>query len=454
MIHYSFNFLILFIPISVNIIHTTIFFPISEFYYFNQSNMIKYTLGGGLMAKRIEYLKKLEMWRDEQVIKVVTGIHRCSKSTLLEQFRQYLLSKGVKSEQILSLNFEELENEPLLDYQTLYKYLVSRLCPNQMTYIFLDEVQKVPAFEKVVDSLYVKKHVDLYIVGSNAYILSGELTTLLSGRYVEISILPLSFREYCQLQPGIDTEVIFSSYLQDGGFPYIASMDRSKEKTDMYLEGIYNTIIIKGIEDRQRRREADPNKRRITDIALLKSIAKFLASSVGNPISTKSITDYIISSGRKVSQNTISDYLEVLTEAFIFYPAERFDIIGKQLMKTNQKLYIVDLGIRRYLLPRRSYDLGFSLENIIYLELLRRGYSVNIGKVGNTEVDFVAKRNDRYHYFQVTASLLESSTFEREIKPLQNIRDNYPKTILTLDQMTLGNYDGIEVINAVNWLLG
>ena len=222
----------------------------------------------------------------------------------------------------------------------------------------------------------------------------------------------------------------------------------------MYLEGIYNTIIIKGIEDRQRRREADPNKRRITDIALLKSIAKFLASSVGNPISTKSITDYIISSGRKVSQNTISDYLEVLTEAFIFYPAERFDIIGKQLMKTNQKLYIVDLGIRRYLLPRRSYDLGFSLENIIYLELLRRGYSVNIGKVGNTEVDFVAKRNDRYHYFQVTASLLESSTFEREIKPLQNIRDNYPKTILTLDQMTLGNYDGIEVINAVNWLLG
>ena len=416
--------------------------------------MIKYTLGGGLMVKRTEYLKKLEMWQDEQVIKVITGIRRCGKSTLLEQFQQHLLSKGVKSEQILSLNFEELENEPLLDYQTLYKYLVSRLCPNQTTYIFLDEIQKVPAFEKVVDSLYVKKHVDLYITGSNAYMLSGELTTLLSGRYVEISILPLSFREYCQLQPGNDTEAIFSSSLQDGGFPYIASMDRSKEKTDMYLEGIYNTIIIKDIEDRQRRREADPNKRRVTDIALLKSIAKFLASSVGNPISIKSITDYIISSGRKVSQNTISDYIEVLTEAFVFYPAERFDIIGKQLMKTNQKLYIVDLGIRRYLLPRRSYDLGFSLENVIYLELLRRGYSVNIGKVGNTEVDFVAKRNDRYHYFQVTASMLESSTFEREMKPLRNIRDNYPKTILTLDQMTLGNYDGIEVINAVNWLLG
>lgn len=416
--------------------------------------MVKYTLGGGLMVKRTEYLKKLEMWQDEQVIKVVTGIRRCGKSTLLEQFQQHLLSKGVKNEQILSLNFEELENEPLLDYQTLYKYLVSRLCPNQTTYIFLDEIQKVPAFEKVVDSLYVKKHVDLYITGSNAYMLSGELTTLLSGRYVEISILPLSFREYCQLQPGIDTEVIFSSYLQDGGFPYIASMNRSKEKTDMYLEGIYNTIIIKDIEDRQRRREADPNKRRVTDIALLKSIAKFLASSVGNPISIKSITDYIISSGRKVSQNTISDYIEVLTEAFVFYPAERFDILGKQLMKTNQKLYIVDLGIRRYLLPRRSYDLGFSLENVIYLELLRRGYSVNIGKVGNTEVDFVAKRNDRYHYFQVTASLLESSTFEREMKPLRNIRDNYPKTILTLDQMTPGNYDGIEVINAVNWLLG
>lgn len=405
------------------------------------------------MVERTEYLKKLTLWKDEQVIKVVTGIRRCGKSTLLMQYQEYLRSVGIEDRQIVSLNFEELENEELLDYQRLYRYLLDRLCPDKTTYVFLDEVQKVPAFEKVVDSLYVKKNVDLYITGSNAFMLSGELATLLSGRYVEISILPLSFREYCQLQDGSDKDVLFASFLQDGGFPYIASMNRSKEKTDMYLEGIYNTIIVKDIEDRQRRRESDPNKRKVTDIALLKAIAKFLAGSVGSPISFKSIADYITSSGRKVSQNTVADYIEVLTEAFVFYPAERFDVAGKQLMKMNQKLYIVDLGIRRHLLARRDYDLGFSLENVVYLELLRRGFTVNVGKVGNTEVDFVAKKDDRYQYFQVTATLLDPTTFEREITPLKNIRDNYPKTILTLDRMTLGNYDGIEVYNAVDWLL-
>ena len=405
------------------------------------------------MVERTEYLKKLTLWKDEQVIKVVTGIRRCGKSTLLMQYQEHLRSVGIEDRQIVSLNFEELENEELLDYQRLYRYLLDRLCPDKTTYVFLDEVQKVPAFEKVVDSLYVKKNVDLYITGSNAFMLSGELATLLSGRYVEISILPLSFREYCQLQDGSDKDALFAAFLQDGGFPYIASMNRSKEKTDMYLEGIYNTIIVKDIEDRQRRRESDPNKRKVTDIALLKAIAKFLAGSVGSPISFKSIADYITSSGRKVSQNTVADYIEVLTEAFVFYPAERFDVAGKQLMKMNQKLYIVDLGIRRHLLARRDYDLGFSLENVVYLELLRRGFTVNVGKVGNTEVDFVAKKDDRYQYFQVTATLLDPATFEREITPLKNIRDNYPKTILTLDRMTLGNYDRIEVCNAVDWLL-
>lgn len=405
------------------------------------------------MVERREYLQKLILWRDEQVIKVVTGIRRCGKSTLLTQFQDYLKRSGVEERQIVSLNFEELENEELLDYRKLYQALTARLCPDKTTYIFLDEVQKVPEFEKVVDSLYVKERVDLYITGSNAYMLSGELATLLSGRYVELSILPLSFREYCQLQPAGEKDALFAAFLQDGGFPYIASMNRSKEKVDMYLEGIYNTIIIKDIEERQRRREADPNRRKVTDIALLKTIAKFLAGSVGNPISVKGIADYITSTGRKVSQNTVADYIEVLSEAFVFYPAERFDIIGKQLMKMNQKLYIVDLGIRRYLLSRRDYDLGFSLENVVYLELLRRGYHVNVGKVGNTEVDFVAKRDDRYQYFQVTATMLDPATFEREITPLRNIRDNYPKTILTLDRMTLGNYDGIEVVNAVDWML-
>jgi len=241
--------------------------------------------------------------------------------------------------------------------------------------------------------------------------------------------------------------------MKNGSLPYVAMLDGSTEKADMYLEGIYNTIIVKDIEDRQKRKEQDPNKRKITDIALLKNISKFLASSVGNPISIKSIADYITSSGRSVSYNTVDDYVEALVEPYIFYPVERYDVLGKQLLKTNQKMYIVDLGIRRHLLPRKKYDLGFSLENVVFLELLRRGYEVSIGKVGTTEIDFVARKNDNVYYYQVTASMVEESTFEREMAPLRNINDNYPKTVITLDRFTLGNYEGIQVVNAIDWLL-
>ena len=405
------------------------------------------------MVQRTEYLERLKVWREEQVIKVVTGIRRCGKSTLLRQYRDELLSTGVSQEQIIFLNFEELENEELLDYRKLYDYLTARLVPEQYTYIFLDEIQKVEGFEKVVDSLYVKERTDIYITGSNAYLLSGELATLLSGRYVEISMLPLSFAEFSSLRSGAPDEV-FAEYMRIGGFPYIAQMDGAKEKAEMYLEGIYNTIIVKDIEERQKRRETDPNKRKISDLTLLKNIAIFLSSSVGSPISIKSISDYITSSGRKVSANTISDYVSALTEAFVFYPAERYDIIGKQTLKMNQKLYIVDLGIRNHLLPRRNYDLGFSLENIVFFELLRRGCKVSIGKLGNTEVDFIAEKDSRLHYYQVTASLTDENTFNREITPLKALADNYPKTILTLDRFSLGDYDGIEVVNAVDWLLG
>lgn len=328
-----------------------------------------------------------------------------------------------------------------------------KLCKDKYTYIFLDEIQKVENFEKAVDSLYIKKNTDIYITGSNAYLLSGELATLLSGRYVEISLLPFSFKEYLEYHQFDDKASALAAYMSDGGFPYVSIMERSKVKTDMYIEGIYNTIIVKDIEDRQRKRESDPNKRKVTDIVLLKSIARFLANSIGNPISFKSIADYITSTGRKISQSTVSDYVEALCEAFIFYPALRFDIGGKELMKTNQKYYIVDLGLRRHLIAKHSYDLGFSLENLVYLELLRRGYDVNVGKVGNTEVDFVAKKDDRYYYFQVTDNMTSESTFNREITPLQNIPDNYPKTILTNDRLTLGNYNGIEVVNVIDWLL-
>lgn len=404
------------------------------------------------MVNREEYLEKLKQWRNEKIIKVVTGIRRCGKSTLLEQYRKYLLETNVNENQIIAINFEDMAYDDLLDYKKLYAYLCERLSSDKMTYIFLDEIQKVECFEKVVDSLYIKDNTDIYITGSNAFMLSGELATLLSGRYIEIKMLPLSFKEYAKLQKTTrSNDELFTEYMADGGFPYIATMDRNKEKIDTYLEGIYNTIIIKDIEERQVRKGTE--KRKVTDLSLLKNISRFLSGSVGNLISIKSVSDYIVSTGRKVSPNTVADYIDVLTEAFIFYPVERFDIQGKQLLQQNQKYYIADTGLRRYMLPKKSYDIGFKLENIIYLELCRRGYKVYVGKNGVKEVDFVAKKNDVIEYFQVTASMIDENTFNREITPLNNIRDHYLKTILTLDRFSPGNYNGIIVENAVDWLM-
>ena len=406
------------------------------------------------MVEREEYLNELQKWKDEKVIKVVTGLRRCGKSTLLSMFQQRLIESGVNQSQIISINFEDLQYESLKYYTALYKYVSDHLCRDQMNYIFLDEIQMVQDFQKAVDSLYIKDNTDLYVTGSNAYLLSGELATLLSGRYVEIRMLPLSFREYRTLKGEGDPDRQFADFMRYGALPYIATLDDPDSKADTYLEGIYNTIIIKDIELRQQRRESDPNKRKISDLTLLRNIARFLANSVGSPVSVKSIADFITSSGRRISQNTVNDYVEALIEPYVFYPAERYDIKGKQLLKQNRKLYIVDLGLRRHLIPRQNYDLGYSLENIVFLELLRRGYEVTIGKVGNTEVDFIAKKGDSLHYYQVTASLTEESTFQREIAPLQAITDNHPKTILTLDRFTTGNYDGIIVSNVIDWLLG
>ena len=403
------------------------------------------------MVIRNEYLQQLLTWKDEQVIKVVTGIRRCGKSTLLKQYQDHLRGTEVTDEQIISINFEELEYEHLLDYKTLYQYIKDRLCTDKTTYIFLDEIQKVPYFEKVVDSLYVKDCIDVYITGSNAHLLSGDLATLLTGRYIEISMLPLSFREYCEIT-GNSSDAAFAEYLQNGGMPYVARMDKTNEKVEAYLEGIYNTVIVRDIEDRQNRKESDPNKRKITDIALLKTIARYLASVVGSPVSVRSVTDYLISGGRRISPNTVNDYMEALAESFIFYPVERFDIIGKQILKANKKWYMVDLGLRNHILPRKNYDLGFSVENVVYFELLRRGYRVSIGKCGATEVDFIAQKQQTLTYFQVTADMTAKETFDREMKPLRAIRDNYEKIVLTLDRFSVGNYEGIQVVNVIDWL--
>lgn len=404
------------------------------------------------MVQRKEYLEKLIGWKDDDVIKVVTGIRRCGKSTLLMQYQDYLKSIGIEENQIIAVNFEELEYEELCDYKKLYAYIKDRLVADKITYIFLDEIQKVPSFEKVVDSLYVKPNVDIYITGSNAYMLSGDLATLLTGRYVEISMLPLSFNEYMQLSDK-DKESAFADYIKYGGLPFVATMDRTDDKVDTYLEGIYNTVIVKDIEDRQKRQESNSDKRKINDIPLLKTIAKYLSSVIGSPVSLRGITNYLVSSGRKISANTVSNYVDALIESFIFYPAERFDIVGKQLLKANKKYYMVDLGIRNHILPRKYYDLGFSVENIVFFELLRRGCKVTIGKYQENEVDFVAEKRGEFTYIQVTADMVSESTFDREMKPLYAIQDNYEKIVLTLDKLTVGNYDGIKVVNVIDWLL-
>lgn len=404
------------------------------------------------MVQRKEYLEKLIEWKDDDVIKVVTGIRRCGKSTLLMQYQEYLKSIGIEENQIIAVNFEELEYEELCDYKKLYAYIKDRLVADKITYIFLDEIQKVPSFEKVVDSLYVKPNIDIYITGSNAYMLSGDLATLLTGRYVEISMLPLSFSEYMQLSDK-DKESAFADYIKYGGLPFVATMDRTDDKVDTYLEGIYNTVIVKDIEDRQKRQESNSDKRKINDIPLLKTIAKYLSSVIGSPVSLRGITNYLVSSGRKISANTVSNYVDALIESFIFYPAERFDIVGKQLLKANKKYYMVDLGIRNHILPRKYYDLGFSVENIVFFELLRRGCKVTIGKYQENEVDFVAEKRGEFTYIQVTADMVSESTFDREMKPLYAIQDNYEKIVLTLDKLTVGNYDGIKVVNVIDWLL-
>lgn len=406
------------------------------------------------MIQRVEYLQRLWALKDLQLIKVVTGIRRCGKSTLLMQFQQELLNFGVESSQIISLNFEELENVELLDYAALYNYLKSKLVVGKTTYIFLDEIQQVANFQKVVDSLYVKPDVDIYVTGSNAYMLSGELATYLSGRYIEINLLPLSFKEYAQFMDAQDNSKLFADYMLNGGLPYAAFLRKNKlDADDSYLEGIYNTVFVKDVEERQRRRETNPSKRKVNDIPLLKNIAQYLSGVIGSPVSMKGIADYLTSSGRKTSHITVDDYVEALEETYLFYKAERIDVNGKMLLKQNCKYYIVDLGFRKHILAKKHYDVGFSLENIVYFELLRRGYKVNVGKVGSSEVDFVAFKDGVYSYYQVSASLSDENTFNREIGSLTNIKDNYEKIILTNDVLSVGNYQGIKVVNLVEWLL-
>lgn len=398
------------------------------------------------MVKRKEYLDNLTALQDKQVIKVITGVRRCGKSTLFELYIDYLKETGVDENQIISVNLEALENAPLLDYNTLYEFIISKLVPDKMNYIFIDEVQKCNGFEKVVDSLFIKKNCDVYITGSNAYLLSGELATLLSGRYIQIDMLPFSFKEYYEAtkENGKSKREIFSDFLNHGSFPYVAYLENDDKIINQYIEGIYNTILLKDVASREK----------INDISVLENILKTIASSIGSPISTKKISDTLISGGRKISPNTVEAYLRALTDSYILYNATRYDIKGRQFLKTLGKYYFVDSGIRNHIITQSSKDLGHILENVVYLELLRRNNRVNIGKLAEKEVDFVATNVNEIEYYQVSASVIDENTLERELAPLREIKDNYPKILLTLDDIGSGtNYEGIRHINVIDWLL-
>lgn len=392
---------------------------------------------------REEYMNKLKAYKDKKIIKVLTGIRRAGKSTILKEFKKELINDGILEKNIISINFEDNDNKELLDFQKLHDYVIKKSDKNCMNYIFLDEIQNVENFQKCIDSLFLRDYLDIYITGSNSYILSGELATYLTGRYVQIHILPLSFKEYLSYYGESDELKKYNEYSIYGGFPYLINLDNSSEKLD-YLDSIYNTVIIKDVI----------NRKKVNDVMMLESVCRFLFDNIGSSVSTKKISDTLASGGRKNSVHTIEEYVNSLLESYILYKVNRFDIRGKQLLRTQEKYYLSDLGLRTYLLGKNNNrDLGHILENIIFLELKRKGYRIYIGKNDVNEVDFVVETENEYIYIQVALSVRDEQTLQRELKPLETIPDHYKKYIITLDYDT-NNYNGIKQISAMDFLLG
>lgn len=395
---------------------------------------------------RSEYLDWLIRWRGRQIIKVVSGVRRCGKSTMFDIFRSYLLNDGVHQEQITMLNFENIDYEDLTDYKKLYHYMNERLLPDQMNYIFLDEIQHVTNFEKAVDSLFIKENCDVYITGSNAYFMSGELATLLSGRYVELKMLPLSFSEFCGAltETDLSMQQKFARYLEFSSFPYVTRLGLEQRDAKEYLMDIYHTVLLKDVVARLN----------ISDVTSLENVAKFMLHNIGNLVSPTKIANTLKSQGTKVDQKTVDKYLRGLTDSLLLYEAGRYNIKGKQYLTQQSKYYAVDIGLRNVLVRGKDSDVGHILENIVYLELLRRGYRVYVGQMSDGEVDFVAISSEETIYYQVAATTLEESTLERELAPLRKIQDNYPKYLLTLDELFNNvDYEGIKKRNVLEWLL-
>lgn len=400
-----------------------------------------------LMSKerivRKEYLERLRNLKHKKLIKIITGIRRCGKSTVMEMFRDELLENGVDENQIIFLNFEDYDNKHLRNPDELYSYIKERLT-QKMNYIFLDEIQRVENFPEIVDSLYIKDNVDIYITGSNSSLLSSEIATLISGRYVEIKMLPLSFTEFVQAtKQEKQLSQAYRQYVETSSFPYVIELLQTPDEINSYLEGIYNTVLVKDIIDRKK----------IADTLVLKSVSQFLFDNIGLELSSKRIADTLTSNGRKSDSKTIEKYITSLEESFIVYKASRYNIKGKEYLKSLEKYYVSDIGLRNFMLGKKAMDVGHILENIVYLELIRRGYEVYVGKVDDMEIDFVAQNTQGNTYIQVSASVRDENTLTRELKPLKAVRDNYPKILLTLDDDPDGDYDGIIRKNALDWLM-
>ena len=406
---------------------------------------------------RKEYLDFLVKSKDRQIIKVVSGVRRCGKSTLFEIYKDFLLENGVAKNQIISINFEDMDYKELTDYKKLYKYIKSKMIEDKRNYIFLDEIQHVDKFEKVVDSLFIKENTDLYITGSNAYFMSSELATLLSGRYIELKMLPLSFKEYYQAkleyekleqkENRISKTLIqyYNEYIVNSSFPYTLQLDSDLKNIHEYLSGIYNSVLLKDIVARLK----------ISDVMRLESVVKYIFDNIGNLTSLSKIGNTLTSMGRKTDAKTIEKYIRGLTDSLLVHEVSRYNIKGKEFLSTLSKYYVADLGLRQMILGNRNIDMGHILENIIYLELLRRKGNVYVGQFDKNEIDFVVINSNEIEYYQIALTVLDENTLKRELDAFKNIKDNYPKYLITLDDVMVNtDYDGIKVVNALEWLLG
>ena len=399
------------------------------------------------LIPRKQYLDTLIRLKDKHLIKIVTGIRRCGKSTLFDLYEEYLLNNGVRKENIIRINFESPEFIELWDWLALYRFIKERLQANTMNYILLDEIQNVPDFQRAVDGLFILDNCDVYITGSNAYLLSGELATLLSGRYIEIKMLPLSFKEYLSAFPeNQDFATQFRRFIQFGSFPYVLWLEEEQD-IHAYLEGIYTTVILKDVLTRKK----------IADPDMLQRVVKFLADNIGSPISATSIANTLTSHQRKVSFHTVENYLAALMDSFIFHRVQRYDIKGKQHLSTGAKYYLCDVGLRYYMLGTKPGDFGHILENIIYLELVRRGNEVYVGKANDTEIDFIAIHKGEKSYYQVAYTVMDldgnTRILQRELRPLQLCKDNNQKFLLTMDNVPPVSHDGIKQLYVLDWLL-